>query len=286
MFEDYAFMHLSSLRLETAPCLILWMALWAIVLGGCGAKQIPEPEDSVQDVATIMHYSQERSQDVHAARAQAVMEYYGEEGRVRIRQALVVREPGDVRLETLSPFQSTLSVLITNSEQLVYYDLADERLFHGAPTARNLNKLIPLWLSPSDIVRVVLGGLPVDMVPVDPQDWAMAWDGHRGEWKLTSTSQDGGEMHLWLRHHSWALAGADMVDKQKRIVWEIRTRDFQPISQDDIQTEYPQRIRFLMPQEQIDVSLHIQDYSLNPRVSDALFELDLPDVDTIDLDAR
>lgn len=265
-------------------CLLVLFLFYVQVVTACGAKQIPEPDDRVAGADALLAHVDERTADVHAARARAVMEYYGDEGRVRIRQALVVREPGDVRLETLSPFQSTLSVLITNADTLLYVDLSDERQYLGVPSAENLNKLIPLWLSPSDIVRVVLGGLPLQMVGVDRDAWQLEWDGHKGAWKLSATDIDGTHITFWLRHQSWVLAGAEAKDVRGDVIWEIRTRDYQAIAHDALETEYPERIRFLMPSENIDVSLHIQEYTLNPQVGDALFTLDLPDFDTVNLD--
>lgn len=236
------------------------------------------------DSETLIRHAESRDGVVDAARARAVMEYFGSDGRVRVRQALLVRRPGNFRLETLSPMDSTLAVVVTNDEELTYYDLAGERAYTGAPTASNLARLIPLWLSPEQIVRVVLGSVPFEMAQVTPDAWDLEWDGQKNAWKLDAQTPDGGEMTFWVRHDSWVLAGARAKNNDGRTLWEIRTRDFTRVSDGEAETELPTRIRFVMKDENLDVSLTVQDYEMNPELPEHLFELFLPDVEQISLD--
>jgi len=256
----------------------------ALFLNACGAKQYPVPDEPVQDARALMAHVQERDQSIDAARARAVMEYFGSEGRVRVRQALLVSRPGNFRLETLSPMDSTLSVVVTNDEELTYYDLAGERAYTGAPSAENLAKLIPIWLSPQQVVQVVLGSVPWALVDVPASDWKMAWDGKKDAWRLEA-EVNGGRMEFWVRHDSWVLAGARAKNEDNRVIWEIRTKDFERVSDGTHSTELPTRIRFVMKDENLDVSLTVKEYQMNPDLPDHLFELVLPDVEQISLDA-
>src|SRR5690625_6828069 len=82
----------------------------ALFLNACGAKQYPVPDEPVQDARALMAHVQERDQSIDAARARAVMAYFGSEGRVRVRQDLQVSLPGNIKLENLLHMTSKLLV--------------------------------------------------------------------------------------------------------------------------------------------------------------------------------
>lgn len=261
------------------------LCAFALVMSACGAAQHPMPEPGIQRAEVLIEHVQQREQLLHSARAEAVMEYFGNDGRVRVRQALLARRPGNFRLETLSPMDSTLAVVVTNDTELTYYDLADEKAYTGAPTAQNLARLIPLWLSPAQIVHVVLGSVPFDVVDAAPDAWSVAWDGKKNAWRLDADTLDGGTMQFWVRNESWVLAGARARDSSDNVLWEIRTADFERVSDGENDTELPKRIRFLMNDEDLDVSLTVKRYEINPDLGEYLFELFVPDVEQIPLDA-
>lgn len=262
----------------------LCLCAFALALNACGAKQYPMPENAIKTADALIEHVADREQVLYSARAHAVMEYFGKDGRVRVRQALLVRRPGDFRLETLSPMDSTLAVVVTNDEALTFYDLSDEKAYTGAPTAQNLARLIPLWLSPAQIVRVVLGSVPFDIADTAQDAWSMTWDGKKNAWRLQAETYDGGQMEFWVRNESWVLAGARAQNADGKTQWEIRTRDFERVSDGEDETELPTRIRFLMEDEDVDVSLTVRSYEMNPELDDFLFELFLPDVEQISLD--
>lgn len=265
--------------------LVLLLGLLASTLSACGAKQYPEPAETIAEPAELLAHIDQRSEAIHAARVRAVMEYFGGQGRVRVRQVLLVQQPGNLRLETLSPFDSTLALVVTNEDELTYYDLANELVYTGRPNAENLSKLIPLWLEPQDIVDVVLGGVPLGRVDEELTHWKVAWDRKRNAWRLFGRSTSGGQLELWVRNGTWSLAGAREVDRRGNLNWEIRTSEFRRVGDGENTTEVPSRIRFLMPSDALDVSLTVNEYELNPELDELLFEVFTPDVDIIQLDA-
>lgn len=263
---------------------VFFLGAFALALNACGARQFPMPEHPVESTEALIEKVQDREDILYSARANAVMEYFGNDGRVRVRQALLVRRPGNFRLETLSPMDSTLAVVVTNDEALTFYDLADEKAYVGEPTAQNLARLIPLWLSPSQIVQVMLGSVPFNVIDTTPEDWTMAWDGKKNAWCLRTETHDGGRMEFWVRNESWVLAGARASNAKGKTQWEIRTRDFERVTDGESETELPTRIRFLMEDEGLDVSLTVRSYEMNPALDDYLFELFLSDVEQVPLD--
>lgn len=267
-----------------APLSFLLVLVLAAALSACAARQHPEPADPVADADTLLAHIAERAERVQSARVRAVMEYFGGDGRVRVRQLVVVREPGDLRLETMSPFDATLALVVTNEDDLTYYDLGNDLVYVGRPNAENLAKLIPLWLEPADIVDVVLGGVPLGSADHARSSWKLTWDGRANAWRLFGRARDGGSLELFVRHGTWSFAGARETTPSGDVKWEIRTADFLSVDDGETTTEVPTRVRFLMASESLDVSLAISEYELNPELDDLLFEVFTPDHDIIRLD--
>lgn len=260
--------------------------LFALLTGlsACGARQYPEPADGIASSEELLAHLEQRAETVHSARTRAVMEYFGGSGRVRVRQVLVVSEPHFLRLETMSPFDTTLALVVANDDELTFYDLGEDQVYVGRPTAANLSKLIPLWLAPSDIVDVVLGGVPMGMVDRELTHWKVAWDGGKNAWRLFGRSLTGGYLEFLVRHDTWSLAGARELDRRGNVQWEIRAAEFRRVGDGESSAEVPSRIRFLMPSADLDVSLSVQEYELNPELDLIMFEIFTPEHDLIPLD--
>jgi hypothetical protein len=264
--------------------------LLALSLGcgsvGCGARMIAQPSGPAPTATELHDLAVDRLQPLYAVRVRATLEYYGEQGRARIRQALLGREPSDVRMESISPFDTTLSVLVLRGGSLRFYDLQNEQFVVGRAVPEHISRLVPLWLTAEDIVRVLLGGPPLDAGDPTHADQAVEWDGRAGAWRWTLPGVPEGRLHVWMRHGTWSLSGAEALDGEGRSVWEMRTGSWESTRLDDgTEIELPTRYRFLLPSEGIDLSLEVERRTLNPELPDELFELPTPrGVETIDLD--
>lgn len=254
-------------------------------VSACGGTRTPPPDDALTEPTELYNAMLARLEGVQSARIRAVMEYFGDNGRVRVRQAVLAQQPDRLRIETLSPFDSTLSVVLANEEQLVLYDLEAAKFYVGAPTATNLSRLLPLWLTPQDVVRVLLGGPPLDMMNPDTATWELQWDRRRAAYRLSMPAFAGGTLELFVKHETWTLSGARETNAAGNTVWEIRTADFRRVESEGVQSTLPERIRFLMDRDNIDVSLNVSNYDLNAVLPPQLFTLQPPPgVEVIDLD--
>ena len=266
-----------------ALAVVAFVALTA--LAACGGRQSPPPDDAPADAVALFEATMTRAEAIGSVRAIGDVEYYGDDGRVRIRQVVLARAPGDVRIEAISPFDTTLSVLVLNESELAWYDVSNETFATGAPTTANLARIAPLVLSPEDIVRVMRGGPPLEVVDPDLDTWSMAWDGDDDRWALIAPTIDGGTLTLHVEHGSWVLSGARLRDADGETVFELRTGNFIDVRGDAVDTIMPSRIRFLMPAHDVDVSLDIERWQLDPDLADPLFELAAPrEIEVISLD--
>ena len=258
------------------PATLALILLLTATLAACAGRRTPPPDDALEQPEQLFEAMIARLDAVQAVRARAVMEYYGAGGRVRVRQTVLAAQPNLLRIDTLSPFDSTLSVVFANDRELVLYDLPNEAWYTGAPTATNLARLIPVWLSPQDVVSVLLGGPPLDRIVPDASRWTLDWDRRRGAYRFTAPTRGGDTLVLFVTHGAWTVVGAQELDAAERVRWEIRSADFSTVHAGDVATTVPGILRFLMKSENIDVSLNVSSYELNPTLGPTLFQLPVP----------
>lgn len=264
------------MRLESTVRVFGVLLLCALVLGACNRRTAP-PADEVTDSAELYDAMLARLDSVESARIIATLEYFGDDGRVRLKQAVLVRKPTSLRVETLSPFDSTLSVLASNGVRLKYFDLQNERFFEGQASADNFSKLLSIYVSPRDLVRVMLGGPPLDNVVGNPDDWTLEWNSRRGAYSLQIPLEDDGTLELFVQHRAWTVSGAIARDATGDVVYEIRSGNFESVEHGEATMLVPRRIQFLMPERGIDASLDVERYDLNADLADELFELTAPE---------
>lgn len=263
----------------------LGSAALALVVAACGGRPVPPPAGDPLDADALQACIADRLDAIESVRVRATLEYYGDDGRARIRQALVAQAPADVRMEAISPFDTTLSVLVLRDGGLRFYDLQNEQFVVGRAVPEHIGRLIPLWLTAEDIVRVMLGAPPLDAAsPTEAGE--VSWDGSAGAWRWRMSGVTGGELDVWVRHERCTFAGAHARDAAGTTTWELRTGSYETRDVDGTPIELPTRYRFLLPAERIDISLEVERRTLNPDLPEELFELAEPrGVERIDLDS-
>lgn len=265
--------HFGATLGAKVPSLLIVLLL-SLCWAACGARPIPPPEDALQQPIEVFEATLNRLEAIQAGRIRAWLEVYGGRGRVRVRQAVLYEAPNRVRIETISPFDTSLNVLVIANGTLDYYDIQSQQYFRGPATSANLLQLAPIPLTPADMVRVLAGGPPLDQINPDPDTYAMRWNTRVGAYTLRLPLLEGGELELDVRHADWALAGARQFDDDGDLVYEVRGGDFRATG--DHGVVMPWRLRVLLPAERVDVELEVERYHLNPTLPATLFELSPP----------
>lgn len=77
--------------------------------------------------------------------------------RQRLTGALLVKGPGSMRFETLSPFGQPLRLVVIHQGWLTAYDAATNEALVGPATAETIAQVLGLPLDPDDLVAVLAG---------------------------------------------------------------------------------------------------------------------------------
>lgn len=263
-------------RIATPLARIALAALLCLTAIGCGGRQTPVPDDALTDPVELLEAMLTRLESIESSRMRATLEYYGDGGRARVEQAVLARAPDLLRVETLSPFGTSLSVFMSDGETLTFYDLQEQIYVSGSPTPSNIARFVPFWMSAADLVRVLFGGPPLDAAVADADEYTLEWDRRAGAYRMRLPIMSGGELIVHVQHGTWVVSGAERYDADGDPVFELRTGDFERVSLGDVETTMPRRLRFIMADEDIDISLDVESISMNVALGDALFQLAPP----------
>lgn len=249
--------------------------LLGLCLTACGARPIPAPDDALTSADDVLRASLARLDAIDTGRIRSRTTYYGGGARARVRQAVVFAAPDSVRIETISPMDTTLSVLVLGSGTVTMYDLGAQLFVQGEATPQNLARLAPVPLTADDVVRVLSGAPPLDMASeASLEQVTLRWNTRRGAYTLTLPTDEGGELELDIRHGDWVVSGARWRDADGEPVWDYAGAMFETLDGSDV--VMPHRLRFRIPAERVDVELEVERYDLNPSLADTLFTLTPP----------
>ena len=246
--------------------LLLLLFSFSILICACGGSQRP-PADEITDPMVLLNAMNANENEIRTLRASSSIEYYGEEGRVRLTQAMAIRAPNDLRIETISPFDTTLNLLVSNQNELVLLDMENSAMYVGAPTAENIHHIFPIPMSPSDLVLLLLGGAPIDGISDDPTEYSIQWDRQESAYRLLLPLENGDSIELFIAHETWQVQGGEGFDNEHHRLYRFT------MSNRRLEANLPATIRFLLDENNTDVSIDIESVTVNPTLPDLLFEL-------------
>lgn len=248
----------------------------ALLVSACGGRQIPPPIDAYDDPVDVFEATLERLLLLTSLRATVTADIRGQMGRASVEQIVLARAPSELRVEAISPYDTTLSVFLIRQDRITFYDLQEQIWVTGVATPANIAQFIPFWMSPEDLVRVLFGGPPLDAVVSDVDAYRMNWDTRTGTYRLRLPVEAGGEVILRVEHGTWTVRSAHRFDADGTLMYEFRTGDVQPFALEDGVVHMPQRLRFLMEREALDITLEVERMDVNVDLADMLFDLDQP----------
>lgn len=197
--------------------------------------------------------------------------YFGERGRIRLRAVLVAERPAKFRIETLSPLEQPIQVMVSDGNRLRL--LAEGRFYEGQSTARNLSRILPVPLSPSNLVDVLMMGVPMDaQYRADHIEWADS-SGERGRLTLTSTSI----AHLVLDYDvaTNTVRRLRMPTRASQAEVVIEFERFEALPP-PLGLNLAHRIKIRLPTEEHEVTLKLKDVAVNVGINPSFFELSPP----------
>jgi len=101
----------------------------------------------------------ERDRRLASMQTPAVMEYTGPGQHVKAKEEIVVRRPGDLRVEAMSPFGVAL-LLAAQGSELAIFEPGRNRFMRGQANADTLYRYVRIPMAPTDAVALLMGLAP------------------------------------------------------------------------------------------------------------------------------
>lgn len=250
---------------------LLLAALGVLVIGASTAcsKDIPEPDNALQQPEALRGAIDARIQGLDDARFHDVtLEYFGDGERVRVRQLILVRQPDHLRVQTRLPgSDEILSLLVSDGETFSLHERDENKYYTGAPSRQNINRLLPVDLSGTDVVRVMLGAAPWDRFDAESGEPTLEWDSERGQYQYSVARTDGSRLTMYVRHTDFAVLKVQETDPEGDIIYAYTTDgwdDAGPVALPSFQ-------RFQWPDRDLDFSVSVGRAEFNVDLQSHLF---------------
>lgn len=246
----------------------------AVLSFACCTKDIPPPDNALEEPAQLRAAIDARLEQVDTARfKEVVLDYFGEGDRVKVRQLILVERPDMLRVQTRLPgSDEILSLLVSDGETFAMHKRDTNEYLTGQPTPENINRLLPVDLSAPDVVRVMLGGAPWDRFARAPGQPGLRWDRQAGEYVYSVETATGGTLSMYVRHTDYAVTRVVERTDDGDLVYEYTTDDWRrrgPVA-------LPAWRRFVWPARDLDFSLDVGETQVGIELPDTLFELPPP----------
>lgn len=131
----------------------------ALAVAGCHPRT-PPPDLSLDPAALLAQVVAAQGQ-VRSVRGEVRVKIDGPGASGVVPAFAAAERPDRLYVEIVDFFGNSVAVLAAAGGALSYYDARERVLYRGAATAENLSRLLPLPLSPAELVTILCGSAPL-----------------------------------------------------------------------------------------------------------------------------
>jgi outer membrane lipoprotein-sorting protein len=255
--------------------LIFFLGIFAA--NGCVKKPPLPPKAIITSAPAIIQILEDRKKIIHDLKAIAHISLASPERKFSAKQAIVLRKPHYLRIETLSFFGYPILYLFADGTQISFYNPKENRLFKGSPRLDNIFRLTGIPLEISEIVAILCGDVPLKSNITRAE--------LRFEPENTLYS-----LQLWPNEEI-KLGAVDLLPRRYRLAErsggkdktyiEVIYQKYKKINE----IFFPFNIQIKLPQTDITVRIKYSEVKFNQAIPDTSFQLPrLEGVEVIDLD--
>lgn len=204
----------------------------------------------------------ERGRELTSMQTAAVMEYREADRHVKAREQIMVRRPGSLRVEALSPFGLAM-VMAANDSHLQIFEPSTDTLYKGEASAQSLSRFAQIPLAPKPAVNLLMGLAPDGDALLHAPDSVGA---EGGLLIATYKSADGSITEIGFRGPQLALV---RERSENGIECEVRYSDYRDIGG----FQFAHRVEADFPRARTHVNFTYRGPIINGTLADSLFAL-------------
>jgi outer membrane biogenesis lipoprotein LolB len=239
------------------PRTIRFFAILFLVGCSLSCRSVPPPANPYSHAPDLLTDMNALRSGVKSFRIAGTVDHLGRQ-RVQGKAFLFGELPGRLRVDVLSPFGTTLSVLTVDAGVFGLSDHREGRFFSGPAQPCNIARLIGIALPAEDIIRIVLGQTP--LIETDGET-DIQW--HRdGFYRVTLRSGDLLQrLDIDPDRNTLRLRRSVLEDKGT-VVYEIAYSRWRAVNSRTL----PMEIRIRMPAEKSEIVLRHEPQSVDLNV--------------------
>ena len=219
----------------------------------------------------VLETLQTRAKKLRSAQLVGRLTYFGEKGRLRLKTILVAERDAKFRVETLSPLEQPLQVMVSDGQKIRL--LTDGQVFEGSASATNISQILPVPLAPPDLVDAMLSGVPM---ATDFETRSLAWqDDSRSSQILTLWSPTRGAVELLFNPKTLEIYRVRLPSRKGHPAIELQFDRFESIAELP-EITIAKRIRIKLEGQDHDLSLRLKEMYVNGAINPNLFTLETP----------
>jgi outer membrane lipoprotein-sorting protein len=242
-------------------------------------KKIPSPTIPIISSPQIIVQSlADRNRQVQDLKGVVLVSFTYPQKKFSTKQAIILKKPYYLRLETLGFWGSSLLNIFSNGKQISLYNPQENTLYQGSLQLENIYRLIGIPLKMREIVGILCGEVPLS---TDSSNLKLTFDAENNLYLLRTSAYEQieiGASDLLPRRYYRSRNG----EPNHQVSLELSYQDYR--EKDNIL--FPSVIQVRFPQTGISIRLKYRGLELNQEVSSTLFQLPrLEGVKVIDLDS-
>jgi hypothetical protein len=159
----------SAMRhLHTARGGVAGVALAALIAGCASA-----PPSRFPSAGAALERMRQTYACSRAVRAEAKIDYFGEEGRVRGNVMYIAALPERLRFDVFSPFGVTLATLTSDGANFTLYDFREKSFHYGPASVCNVARFTRVPVPPHALAQLLRGEAP--LLVHSPEQASLEW---------------------------------------------------------------------------------------------------------------
>ena len=147
------------------------------------------------------------------AQGMARLDAYMEGQRRSVDMIVILAMPDAVQMQAVSPTLDMLAVMATDGKRFVSFERGGEKCLLGDACPRNMARLVPIALSPQQLVPALLGRPPL----LDLAEKRLEWDTKRDLYVATLGLDSGPHQQVFVSPKDFRIVGTVLYDKTERV---------------------------------------------------------------------
>ncbi len=258
------------------PCVLLLLLPWA---AGCPSTCPAIPIES--PVQALESHRGLRTR-ARVLRAEASVEQFASEGRIRGTVLMFIQRPEQVRFDAMTDF-GPAAILTSDGVRFALSDLRENQFLTGPTCPENIARLLGIPMSGRQVTLFLLGDSP----RIEADDESIRCDG--GRYLVELEGVDGRRQELEFEVDEADLE--DSPDDQRlrlrrsevfspggETEWRATFDDYEIVTnrEEGVGVALPFRVRFEHPARDADTTVRFRDIDLNVEVPDGVFQQESP----------